>query len=114
MIFENRQHPLQHLGRFLVFAEQPVRQCQIVEGDRNHIATVPTALHLDVQGSLEDVLGLLVVLELTVENVFATSKRSSPSCVSSMFKARSRTFLAFSLSRALGTLRQGSPTSSPQ
>ena len=66
VIFENRQHPLQHLGRFLVFAEQPVRQCQIVEGGRNLNATVPIVLHIDVDGAFEDVLGLVVVLELSV------------------------------------------------
>ena len=66
MIFVHRQHPLQHLGRFLVFAEQPVRQCQIVKEDRNLNATVPIVLHEDIEGAFEEVLGLVVVLELSV------------------------------------------------
>ena len=53
MIFENRQHPLPHLGRFLVFAELSVSYCQIVEGDRNLNATVPIVLHIDVDGAFE-------------------------------------------------------------
>ena len=68
VIFENRQHPLQHLGRFLVFAKRPVRQCQIVEGDRNLNMTVPIVLHLDIYDAFENVLGLVVVLELTARN----------------------------------------------